>query len=194
MGNRLNTSKTTLMNKTARSNAWTLGIASAHPAARLHMTSSDKIGSSPTFTSGPAAMLHRVAPGRGGGSTKATPPSGQSTIRFALPPTCRQASAWPNSWSSTIRNSARYSSTFQVIEEYFPARALISNTATRNQDQCKNTSISAKRNRWIDPCRALGIYEIYNTGRLSNHAIGNTHTPKKPNTGPTRVMAWSEGK
>src|SRR5271157_1280696 len=170
MGNRLNISKTTLMNNTARSNAWTLGIASAHPAARLHMTSTDKIGSSPTFTSGPAAMLHRVAPGRGGGSTNATPPSGQSTIRFALPPTWRQASAWPNSWSNTIRNSARYSSTFQVIEEYFPARALISNTATTNQDQCKNTSMSAKRNRWIDPWRALGIYEIYNTGCLAPSA------------------------
>ena len=46
----------------------------------------------------------REAPGRGGGFTYATPPSGQSTIWSAFPPTWRQASAWPNSWSITIRN------------------------------------------------------------------------------------------
>ena len=42
-----------------------------------------KTGVSTTLTSGPAAMLQRVAPGRTGGATYATPPSGQSTIWFA---------------------------------------------------------------------------------------------------------------
>ena len=30
---------------------------------------------------------------------------------------CRQANAWPYSWTITMTNSARYSSTFQVMEE-----------------------------------------------------------------------------
>ena len=38
-------------------------------------------------------MLHSQAPGRGGGATKAIPPSGHKMIRSALPPTCRQARA-----------------------------------------------------------------------------------------------------
>ena len=71
------------------------------------------------------------------------------------------------------KKSARYSTTFQAIEEYLPARALISNTATRNQDQCKNTSMPANRNRRIDPRRLIGIYEIYNTGLFNNNAVGN---------------------
>src|SRR5712692_7275325 len=140
----LKISKIRLMDQTARSNAWALGIASAHPNDRLNMPSIDKTGSSTTFTNGPAAMLQSVAPGRGGGFTYATPPSGHNTIWFAVPPTCRQASAWPNSCSMTIRNSARYSSTFQVREEYILVLPLISNTATRNQDQCRNKSIPAK--------------------------------------------------
>src|SRR5271157_711438 len=83
MGNRLNISRTTLMNKTARSNAWTLGIASAHPAARLHMTSIDKIGSSPTFTSGPAAMLHGWRPAAAAGPQ--TPPRQAARARSDSP-------------------------------------------------------------------------------------------------------------
>src|ERR1017187_8092036 len=109
-------------------------------------------------------MLHRVAPGRGGGDTYATPPRGQSTIWFALPPTCRHASAWPNSCNSTIRNSARYSSTGQAIEEYLPARMLMPYTAIRNQDQCKYTSTPAKRNRRKDPCR-VGVIGHHLTHR-----------------------------
>ena len=73
-------------------------------------------GASATFTSGPAAMLHSIAPGRCGGFTYATPPSGHSRIWFACPPTDRHAIAWPNSCVSTIRNSARYSSTFHSTE------------------------------------------------------------------------------
>src|SRR5271169_6417304 len=132
-----------------------------------------QIGKRTTFTSGPAAMLQSVAPGRGGGSTYANPPNGQSTILVALPPTFWQASTWPYSWNSTIRKSARYSSTFHVIDEYLPARVLISNTATRNQDQCRNTSTPAKRNSLIDPWRVVGIAESYNTipGRL---LVGST--------------------
>src|SRR5947209_17416142 len=38
--------------------------------ARLNRPSMVRIGTSVTFTSGPAAMLQSVAPGRGGGSTK----------------------------------------------------------------------------------------------------------------------------
>ena len=156
------------MTKTACTNSCTLGSAFAHPKDRLNIRSANRIGASATFTNGPAVRLHSVAPGRGGGSTNATPPRGQSTIRFAVPPTCRQASAWPNSWSVTIRNSATYSSTFQAMEEYLPARALISNTATRNQDQCKNTSMPAKRNRRNDPWRLVGTWQIYSTVLPSN--------------------------
>ena len=105
IGSMLKTSKTTSMTKTARTNSWTLGRVFAQPNDRLNMKSTNRIGTRATFTSGPAAMLHSVAPGRGGGSTNATPPRGQSTIRFAMPPTCRQASAWPYSWSVTIRKA-----------------------------------------------------------------------------------------
>jgi len=49
------------------------------------------------ITSGPAAMLHKTAPGLGGGLTNAMPPKGQRTMSSARPPNCRQASAWPNS-------------------------------------------------------------------------------------------------
>src|SRR5713101_5521497 len=135
----LNISKPRLMNQTARSSAWALGIACDQPNDRLNQPSTDRSGSRTAFTSGPAAMLQRVAPGRGGGSTYATPPRGHSTIWFAVPPTCRQARACPNSCSVTIKNSARYSSTFQVREEYLPL-FWISNAATTNQDQCRNKS------------------------------------------------------
>src|SRR5207253_1596887 len=108
-------------------------------------------GSSATLTRGPAAMLHSVAPGRGGGFTYATPPSGHSTIWSARPPTCRQANACPYSCSSTIRNSARYSSTFQVSDPYLPARLWISTIATRNHDQWRYTSTPAKRNKRMEP-------------------------------------------
>jgi hypothetical protein len=50
-----------------------LGIASAHPNERLNCPTTDKIGRGTEFTSGPAAMLQRVAPGRCGGLTYATP-------------------------------------------------------------------------------------------------------------------------
>src|ERR1700687_3465518 len=156
----LKTSRTRSMIQSARSNAWALGIASAHPDDRLNMPSTNKTGRSATFTSGPAAMLQRVAPGRGGGATYATPPRGHSTIWFGVPPTCPPARAGPNSWSITIKNSARYSSTFQVSEEYLPV-FWISNAATTNQDQCRNKSIPAKRNRRIDPWRALGMWGVY---------------------------------
>ena len=68
------------MNQSARRNAWALGMVSAHPNDRLNIPSSDKMTRNATFTSGPATMLHSVAPGRGGGFTYATPPRGQSTI------------------------------------------------------------------------------------------------------------------
>src|SRR5882724_13681749 len=70
-----------------------------------------------------------------------------------------------------MRNSARYSSTFQLIEEYLPARPLISNAATRNQDQCRNTSTPARRNRRIDPWRRLVIRETYSTGYAAREEI-----------------------
>ena len=47
----------------------------------------ENTGKSATFTSGPAAMLQSMAPGRCGGDTYATPPSGQRTILVCLPPT-----------------------------------------------------------------------------------------------------------
>src|SRR5712692_1520110 len=98
----LKISKIRLMDQTARSNAWALGIASAHPNDRLNMPSIDKTGSSTTFTSGPAAMLQSVAPGRGGGFTYATPPSGHNTIWFADTTTSRTASAWVNARDQAI--------------------------------------------------------------------------------------------
>src|SRR6266849_2501204 len=97
MGSMLKISKIRLMDQTVRSSAWALGIAADHPNDRLNMPSTDKTGTSTTFTIGPAAMLQSVAPARGGGFTYATPPRGHNTIWFAVPPTCRQASAWPNS-------------------------------------------------------------------------------------------------
>src|SRR3569623_654723 len=75
-------------------------------------------GTSSTLTSGPAAMLHNTAPGLGGGLTYATPPSGQSMICSAVPPTWRQANEWPNSCMSTMPNSVRYSMTFQTADAY----------------------------------------------------------------------------
>jgi len=68
------------MSQTERTNAWALGIVSAHPSERFSVLSTDKTIRSATFTSGPAAMLQSMAPGRGGGFTYATPPRGQSTI------------------------------------------------------------------------------------------------------------------
>src|SRR6478672_8819517 len=118
MGNILNTKSHRLILETVsrRRNAsrWLDGS----PLDRATDSTMNKIGRSATFTSGPAAMLHNVAPGRGGGSTYATPPRGHNTIWFAVPPTCRQAIAWPNSCRVTIRNNARYSATFQPIDEY----------------------------------------------------------------------------
>ena len=48
-------------------NVCALGDAAAKPDDNLNST--HKTGNSATFTSGPAAMLQSVAPGRGGGST-----------------------------------------------------------------------------------------------------------------------------
>jgi len=42
---------------------------------------------------------------------------------------------------------------------------LISYAATRNQDQCRNKSIPARRHKWIDPWRWLAIGRHYNTGK-----------------------------
>src|SRR5947199_4760993 len=61
-----------------------------------------------------------------------------------------------------MRNRARYSSTFQVREEYLLVRPLISNAATRNQDQCKNKSIPPTRNSRNEPGRMLVMRENYN--------------------------------
>src|SRR5689334_21234850 len=74
-------------------------------------------------------------------------------MRSALPPTCRQASACPNSCVRTIKNNARYSRTFQLIDEYRPNGLWIIYTAARNHHQCRNTSTPKSRNRWIDPLR-----------------------------------------
>src|SRR5271157_396345 len=106
-------------------------------------------------------MLHSVAPGRCGGSTYATPPKGHSRMRFAVPPTCRQASECPNSCVSTIKNSATYSKTFHRIEEYRPCRLSTSMMATRNQLQCRYMSTPARRKRWIEPRCWLGMCVAY---------------------------------
>jgi hypothetical protein len=98
---------------------------------------------------------------RGGQPPYATPPKGHSRMRFAVPPTCRQAMACPNSCVSTIKNSARYSKTFQTIEEYRPCRFSISMMATRNQVQCRNKSTPARRKRWIEPRCRLGMCVAY---------------------------------
>lgn len=80
-------------------------IDSSPPAAHA---SASVTGTNATFTKGPAAIDHSIAPGRCGGLTYATPPKGQSTMRSDVPPTCRQARACPNSCSSTIPNNDRY--------------------------------------------------------------------------------------
>src|SRR5690349_13970175 len=135
MGRRLKISSTRLTQAIDRSRLYALGIAAFSPAWRQKKPTSISVGTSTTLTSGPAAMLHRVAAGRGGGSTYATPPNGQRTMRSALPPTWRQASACPYSCVRTMRNSARYSRTFQTTVEYDLERALISYAATKNHDQ-----------------------------------------------------------
>src|SRR5262249_50986542 len=89
------------------------------PVLCRHQPVGSKVtGTSSRFTKGPAAILQRTAPGRGGGLTKATPPSGQSTICLAVPPTERQARAWPNSCNRTRLNRERYSPRFHQITEY----------------------------------------------------------------------------
>ena len=50
--------------------------ARSSPAPQPAATAPNVIGTSTTLTSGPAAMLQRTAPGRCGGRTNATPPSG----------------------------------------------------------------------------------------------------------------------
>src|SRR5579863_942205 len=117
MGKILKTSTQRLIQPTQYTSRNASGMDVAQPSEWLTDAASAKTGTSATFTSGPAARLHSVAPGRGGGSTYATPPSGHSTILSTRPPTCRQASACPNSCSVTITNSARYSAMFQPIEE-----------------------------------------------------------------------------
>src|SRR5215831_9247647 len=117
MGRILKISSQRLIDQRARRRACPLGHTSIPPSERLVRLRTKKSGRSTTLTSGPAAMLHKVAPGLGGGLTKATPPKGQSTIRFAIPPTCRHAKAWPNSCKSTIRKRQRYSATFQTRDE-----------------------------------------------------------------------------
>jgi hypothetical protein len=84
-GQHVENQKLRLMNHTARNRACALGVAAAQPRLRLRKPSAVRMAKSATFTSGPAAMLHSVAPGRGGGSTYATPPRGHNTMRFALP-------------------------------------------------------------------------------------------------------------
>src|SRR5947199_2735496 len=66
-----------------------------------------------------------------------------------------------------MRNRARYSSTFQVREEYLLVPPLISNAAARNQDQCKNKSIPPTRNSRNEPGRMLVMRENYNINRRS---------------------------
>src|SRR5882724_1567023 len=109
------------------------------------------MGARTTFTRGPATMLQRVAPGRGGGEMYATPPSGQRTISSAFPPTCLQAKAWPNSWTSTMAKSVRYSRTFQTKEEYSLERKLIEIKATMPQDQSTKTWMPMRRKRRNEP-------------------------------------------
>ena len=54
---------------------------------------------------------------------------------------------------------------FQEIDEYLVVRLWISYAATRNHDQCKNTSIPEKRNRRIEPLRIFIVFKIYSTTR-----------------------------
>ena len=61
------------MNATAREQAPRRATAAARPRARPSSTRPSSTGTRATLTSGPAAMLHSVAPGRCGGSTYATP-------------------------------------------------------------------------------------------------------------------------
>src|SRR5947209_1755323 len=61
-----------------------------------------------------------------------------------------------------MRNRAKYSSAFQVREEYLFVPPLISNAAARNQDQCKNKSIPPTRNSRNEPGRMLVMRENYN--------------------------------
>ena len=93
----LKISRNRFMNQIALSNAKRSGAVTAHPNDWLNPLIKNKTGKSAKFTSGPAAIHQRVAAGLGGGFTYATPPSGQSIIWFAVPPTCRQAKACPNS-------------------------------------------------------------------------------------------------
>ncbi len=53
------------MNHTDRNKAWKLGTGWNHPSERPKTPIPDKLSNTTTFTSGPAAMLHSVAPGRG---------------------------------------------------------------------------------------------------------------------------------
>ena len=57
------------MYQRARRNAGTSGADSVHPMVALTAPSPSSTNTSSTFTSGPAAMLQRVAPGRIGGAT-----------------------------------------------------------------------------------------------------------------------------
>jgi hypothetical protein len=60
-----------------------------------------------------------------------------------------------------MRNSARYSATFHRTEVYLPFRLSISKAATTNHDQWRKRSTPARRNRWIEPWRTLGIRVAY---------------------------------
>src|SRR5438309_9793721 len=71
-----------------------------------------------------------------------------------------------------MRNRARYSAIFQLIEEYAFARLPISYAATRNQDQCKKTSIPAERKRRIDPWRVF-------IPKLTTHRLGRRFIGKR---------------
>src|SRR5829696_5513000 len=96
-------------------------------------------------------MLQSTAPGRGGGATKAIPPSGHRTMWSARPPTDRQARACPYSCIRTIPNRARYSATFHASDPYRSARYWTSKAATRSQVKCRYTVTPASRNMRIDP-------------------------------------------
>src|SRR5580658_177987 len=76
----------------------------------------------------------------------------------------------------TMRNSARYSSPFQTGEEYARFRLLISYAATKNQDQCNNTSIPAKRKSRIVPCRREFILQTFLAACSSRQSFITTRT------------------
>src|ERR1700682_758092 len=117
MGNKLKMRRPDFICQSERTKTYASGLVPIHcPLIAVDRTM-ERIGNKTTLTSGPAAMLQRYAPGRGGGLTKAMPPSGHKIIWSATPPVCRQARACPNSCNKTMTKRLTYSKNPQMGEE-----------------------------------------------------------------------------